>query len=162
MVNHVPMSLSEVWNVTPKNKTQDFRGRNGSSTGFIHTAPEDTTSKVSCQPTNHDSDNRKKCRGGLWERALPSLWRFRSQGSFQDSPKNKWGYLFFVLCRNHFIICCQLDQWILVLPEIGTMRWLLCAPLLLPNPVSAQVMWAKLCFSSPLKSAQVCDQELEA
>lgn len=73
----------------------------------------------------------------LRERALPSVWHFRSQRSFQDSPRNKWVHLVFVLWLQklfHHLLpagpsgsrCCQKS-------ELCTDSSL-CTPLPLANP----------------------------
>lgn len=122
LVGHVAMSLSELWNVPPKDKTS-----------LIHTAAEENTAKVSCQPANHSRDNRKKLSKIFGKRSPFSV----ISGSYQDNAKNKWVHLFFVLWLqkpfHHLPPAGPSGSWCRQKSELCT-AYSFCAPLPLPNP----------------------------
>lgn len=153
LVNHVAMSLSELWNVSPVTKT-----------GLIHTTTEKNTSKVSFQPANHDRDNRKKCIENLWKELSPRCDTLDLKDLSRTVPRiNGYTCPLYFDCRNHSIICHLLGP-----VDLGAARNLNRALIthsafhsLYQTLLSVQVTWAPL-FSAPLKSVAVCDQDLEA
>lgn len=87
------------------------------------------------QQTTAGTTGRSSARSS--ERDLPSVWYFRSQGSYQDNAKNKWVHLFFVLWLqkpfHHLPPAGPSGSWCRQKSKLCT-AYSFCAPLPLPNP----------------------------
>lgn len=173
LVNHVALSLSEPWNVTPIKKTwlekkKCVLDRPDACCIFsVNALRDENTSNVSCRPANQGKDTRKKCRGDIWKE-LPTQFDALGLENLPRMVPEIHGFTcsLYLEHRNQSITCHQQDPVDLGAachPRIRDVHgFLALCSTPTTNPAFCSGMQTQLCFSIPLKSAAVCERFGEA